>query len=201
MYEKIKLLSQELEKSQQIQVEKNRIENGIDDFHQSVLKGVNLSLDETLLEFYQSLNGCYIKWQHIEKEEKETNEETNLSIAGEIRIASISDLLFPKLKITQQYQDQFLEDEVEDLQNFRVFDNSDDYMRVGFLIEDGIIKSDLYYVLEDAEGFSELPFSFKEYLELMIQYKGMYYWQYAITMDDQDFKAKAANYIKEIFGK
>ena len=200
---KLNLLIENLSSNSEIVVKKNKIRNGIDEYHLKVLDEVNLKFDDSLMELYQSFNGGRIQWEldlEVNTSIKKYSEDET-SIGGEIHIAGLSDLLFPQIKITKQFKDQFLEDEVEDLQNFRVFDKSDDYMRVGFLIEDGIIKSDLYYVLEDADGFSELPFSLEEYLNLMISYKGVYYWQYGTAMDDDAFKEKTAHYFKQIFKK
>ncbi len=167
------------------------------------LEDRDFTLSAELLNFYTSMDGCDIVW-HCDLNQHPTLEkfaEDDDRIEGRIRINKLIDLYAPNWKLIDFFKDQFDELEAQDLRVFRQFDVNDDYTRVGFLREEKHYDSELYFLLEDADGFSPAPYSFHQYIKNMATYLGWQAWPYHSFMEDEEFDKKVAHYKKQLFSE
>ena len=149
-------------------------------------------IPENLLSFYRQLDGFKLRWhyapQGVEDIQKRENDNDFATVRGEITIPFMGSMLA---------YDEFLDDwglsmlpeEAADLVNFRCIDDNgnNDWIQVGFIIEDKIIKDELYYLQSGDEGFCALECTFDQYIEALIQAKGFVGWQKTFASRTSEF--------------
>ena len=165
------------------------------------LEDRDFTLSAELLNFYTNMDGCDIVW-HCDLNQHPTLDrftEDDERIEGRIQINKLYTLYAPNWKVINLFEDQFTELEAQDLRAFRQFDINDDYTRVGFLEERDHFDGTLYFLLEDADGFSPVPYSFHQYIKNMAKYLGWQAWPYHSFMENEEFDKKVAHYTKQLF--
>ena len=172
-------LIDELESTPAIVIEKAKVSDGPTDsqIKDIVLGDAKFELSKAVDDLYAAFSSVKIFWacdlnQHPQILKYDQDDE---QIYGEIRILPIEEMAFLDSNLeSDHWAGNFDEDELQDLKNFRSIDIHDDYIRVGFLIENGKFTEYMYFIQQSATGFSAFPLSFEEYLQAMIEAKGFF---------------------------
>ncbi|WP_160170103.1 hypothetical protein [Aquimarina megaterium] len=167
-----------------------------------ILKSIDFKLNEMIHEFYDSISSVKIRWEcdlnaHSEIQKYDKNDE---QLYGEININTLGKMvLFDSALDNEYWTANFEKDGWEDLKQFRVFEKHDEYRKVGFLIENNFIDTNLYSLEKGATGFSTFPLNFEEYLDKLIEFKGFLGWRYnIIDTKGEDYK-RMIYYLNQIF--
>lgn len=121
-------------------------------------------------------------------------------IFGEINILSLGKMLNSNKNIKSEYWiGNFEKKDLEDFENFRYFENGDEFIKIGCFIEGKQLSNEMYFIMAGETGFSKAPFNFKEFFELMLKCKGYLGWQYNILFPDTDNAIGMEFYLNEIF--
>ncbi len=167
-----------------------------------VLKNFNLKLSEIASTIYNNISSLKLKWKCnlLENDFIKKYDNDDEQIYGEINIQPIEVMIHfdEKLK-SEHWTGNFEKEELKDLENFRSFDIHDEFIRMGFFIINGELSEDLYFIESGNTGFSKAPFSFEEYFQMLIKYKGFLGWQYNILYKDTDDFERMEHYISQIF--
>lgn len=193
-----------LNENKYIEIETSHIGRGADPIRVEIAtKGIHFTLPNVVLKFYESVSSFEVKWEcdlrkhnDIERFHKEDE-----FIRGEISIRGIGKLVNWNKKLSPEYwKGDFLEEELEDLNNFRSFESYQDYFWIGFLIENGSLSEGLYSLSTGDEGFVPCPFGFEEYIKKMCEYKGISGWKSQVIFDLDHNGSKVEHYLHQIFG-
>src|SRR5688572_13406385 len=142
-------LVEDLNKNPHMEVQKDYIgEPVFEETYDMVTKHHQVSLSSKLHDFYYKMSSCKINWScdlEVSKSIRRYSED-DIFINGEIHIRPIEQLLvFDKKMEATWWKENLSEEEIKELYNFRYFDFNDDYIRVGFIIEEKKISDDKMY--------------------------------------------------------
>ncbi|MCR9262710.1 MAG: hypothetical protein NXH86_01060 [Flavobacteriaceae bacterium] len=165
-------------------------------------------MPESVLAFYRQMDGVEIEWHYEPNNgqnflKKQHNYDDLDYIKGVINIPNLGSLLNYD-KFLDNWADTIIEEEKEDLFNFRHIDDNDnnDWIRVGFIIENGAITDKLYYLKSGSDGFCSLECTFAEYIDALIQAKGFVGWQQTFTIRKEELLRNNSSlffYIPQLF--
>ena len=167
-----------------------------------LLASLNLKLASGFEEVYGQLTSLKIAWKcdlsaHPALEKYDAEDEI---ISGEINILPLEIMgVFDAQLRGNHWVGSFEDEELEDLESFRSIDIHDEFIRIGFLLENNVLAEDVYYIKSGTTGFGLAPFSLSEYFQRMFKYKGFSGWQYNILFPDTDNAARMEHYIKQLF--
>ncbi|AXG71521.1 hypothetical protein KORDIASMS9_03778 [Kordia sp. SMS9] len=205
LQEKFQKLEQELRNNTNIQIEKITIGDATDkDLLKVILDMFAFEISDEIIKFYNGTSSIKIKWlcnlnenSNIQKFNHEDEQ-----IYGDIEIYGLARMTTFDEKLLSEYWTGNMEpEELEDVQNFRYFNKHDEYLRLGFLIEDKKMSDEMYYIQEGTTGFAKAPFSFEEYVEAIFTYKGFLGFEYNMLYPETASNKRMQHYIKEIFGE
>ena len=204
MKEKLELLVKDISNNKWIEIEKIAFGNTATDnfLKMIILEDTNCKPFPLISELYDQISSLRIKWKcnlnentAIKKYDLEDEE-----IYGEINILSLGKLLNFDKKL-EQWTENFEEEELKDLEKFRSFDTHDEFIRMGFFLENNILSEEMYYLENGATGFGKSPFNFKKYFDLLLENKGFMGWQHNVLFPDNDNAKRMNHYINQLFNK
>jgi hypothetical protein len=173
------------------------------DIYDQVLAFHKVELSKNLSDFYHIMSSCKIEW--LCDLEKHTEIKKYVSedavINGNIYVRPVEDMLRFDKKLEADWWTRNLDEtEKQDLRDFRYFDFNDDYIRVGFIIQDAKINEDeMYFIVQESTGFSPSGINFEQYLEKIILYKGFEGWQYNMYFPMTENNKRMQFYVDQIF--
>lgn len=195
---------QELEVCPYITVTKSKIGAPIDHVILNLLiENYKVKLSQSLTGLYQLFNGCNIEWEcDLNSTKINKYYENDDIIKGRIRIYPLETMMGREMDLSEIINpDDFDQQELADIKNFKDFDYNDDTIKVGFLIEQGTMKEQLYFLKRGADGFSAYPGSLADYLKNIIAYKGFQGWAYNHLFKPGELSQRMAHYLEQIFNK
>jgi len=162
-----------------------------------------VTLSKKLFDFYHVMNSCKIEWScdlNLRSNIKRYTSDDTI-INGQIYIRPIEQMLvFDKKLEASWWMDNLHDEEKKDLRNFRYFDFNDDYIRVGFIIDEKkIIDDKMYFIVQESSGFSPTGLSFEQYLDKIIEYKGFQGWQYNYFFQNTENYKRMMFYLDQLF--
>jgi hypothetical protein len=197
-------LLETLNSNNSIEVQKDHIGVPVyKEIYETVTKHHQVTLSKKLFDFYHSMSSCRIEWScdlnNNNNIKKYSPDDTTIN--GEIHIRSIGEMLdFDKKLEADWWISNLSDEERSDLYNFRYFDFNDDYIRVGFIInEKRILEEKLYFITQNSTGFIAADLSFDQYLEKIIEYKGFQGWQYNYFFQDSETYKRMMFYLERLF--
>lgn len=154
-----------------------------------------------LFNIYKDLEIVEINWKYeLDKKEIKLFQEGESVISGTIKIFPLENLLMFEDKLNSEiFTGNFTSDELEDLENFRVFDYNDDYITFGLFKSKNIIEEDLYYIKQESDGFSKPDINLQQYFDKMIESKGFFGWQYNMLFPETQSNKRMNYYLSKIF--
>ena len=169
-----------------------------------ILDDNEFRLSDEIIKFYDYVSVVNLYWVctldrnlNIEKFHKDDSK-----IQGEIKINALSEMvLFDSNLDDSFWTANFDENSFEELKRFRIFDKATEYMKVGFIIEDNEMTSDLYFLKHEASGLSTVPLGFKKYTEKMIEFKGFSGWRENVIHPEGDENKRMMHYLKQVFNQ
>ena len=176
-----------------------------DDFsYRLILKDSKVKLSERLLEFYYSISECSIEWQCNLKKHKRIKKfrPGDSMVSGRIQIRPLEEMLLFDKKLEADWWTKILsKKEKAELRNFRYLDYNDDHSRVGFIMEDKVIRDDKLYFIAQEEGFYPVDLTFDEYIKKWEVYKGYQGWQYNYMFQNTENYRRMEHYLVQLFPK
>ena len=197
-------LLEELNINSFIEIQKDYVGVPVDDLlYNMITKHHKVTLSKKLSDFYHSMNSCRIEWScDLNKHQtiKKYSEDDTI-INGEIYIKPVEEMLdFEKKLEADWWIKNLSKEERNDLYNFRSFDFNDDYIRVGFIMEDNVIYDDkMVFIIQESSGFSQTGLIFDQYLKKIVEYKGFQGWQYNYFFQNTDNYKRMMFYLDQLF--
>ncbi|EDP95963.1 hypothetical protein U8527_13740 [Kordia algicida OT-1] len=205
LQEKFKKLVEQLNENQYVIIEKIAIGEATDDALVGVILNViNYKIPEIIVNFYNEVSYVKIYWKCnlVENNQITKYSKEDEQVYGDINILDLAEMTAFDEKLLSEYWTRNMEaEELEDVKNFRYFNKHDEYLRLGFLVEDDIMSDEIYYIQEGTTGFAKAPFSFEEYLDTIFKFKGFLGFEYNMLYPETESNERMQHYIKEIFGE
>jgi len=188
--EKLEKIVNELLQHKDIQVTDYYIGKGWDPKKiEEILLLNNIKITKALVEFYSQVNGAVIIWELKENADiKLRHTDTLNNIKGFINIFRL-DEIFTGGEILQSpawseaMSDQ---DALEDLKNFKPFDQNDDDSYIGFLVNDNFIEDKLFYIQREKEVI-DTKSDISVYLDALQSSRGFLWWQSSFALRPSGF--------------
>ncbi len=202
--EKINAFVKKLKENPLIDIQESKVGTLTNEFiFNAVVKDNQVSIYRLLAEMYYQMSSCKIEWQcDLQKESSISRyHPDDKIISGLIQIRPIELFLSHDERLNSDWwQKNLLPEEKKDLKDFRYFDFNDDYIRVGYIIENKkIIEDNLVYLLQESDGFGPFNASFDEYFDLILKYKGFQGWQYNHLFQNTETYKRMTFYLGELF--
>ena len=199
MREKIEKLIEELENNKYVEITHCLVGKPIE----SELINMLLSMykidkiPDALFDFYQEMGIVEINWEYdLTKKGIKLFQEGESIISGTIKVFPVESLLMTYDNLRTE---NFTEDELKDVENFRVFDYNDDDITFGLFKSENRIEEDLYYVKQEADGFSKPKINLQQYFDKMIESKGFFGWQYNMLFPETQSNERMKHYLNQLF--
>src|SRR5687767_13333244 len=145
-------LIRELQQNRFIVVDKTRVgDPTLDIVFNSVIKMQQIKVFKEIALLYQEMDSCEIEWScQIDNHPELSKFTKNDSIInGQIIIRPIELFLTYDQKLDSNvWQTNLTPEEKKQLVDFRYFDFNDDYTKVGFIINNGRIEDELFFLLQ-----------------------------------------------------
>lgn len=198
--DKIESLLEQLENNKYIQIISKELHEPISNWVLDDFKSRKIQFSDSILDFHKEIDGCNIEWEcNLDAyPEIEKYHEDDTILRGKIHIRKLFYALAPNHTLVNQYKEHFEEDEVGDLIKFRQISINDDYTRVGFFKENGFIDTSLYFLLADANGFSEAPTKFEDFLNAMLDNLGIIGWEYEFLFQNEEYENFVHHYKEQL---
>lgn len=194
--DKFEVMIRELENHSRINVLENHIDPSIDEKKISEIEeDFDIRLDKPISDFYQQVGGLKLEWSVSLEDEAQI--DTSDQITGSVHLLPLEQVFagwnddewFNDLWF--DWMDEARRESLKKLKPFDYFDNQDSGC-ICFKLQDGILNSNLQYNSVDY-GINELQADFSTYIDLLLETRGFFRWQF-LTVSDKTIDGYKSHY-------